>query len=110
MSTVSDSDIDGIIPIEEFHDYTEIFKNYELLKKNNMTSPILNRYEKAKIVGLRAQQLAMGSKPLVEPDIHTLDVISIAEKELKLKKIPFLIKRKVGKNMEYWKIEDLSID
>lgn len=110
MSAISDSEIDGIIPEEEFHDYTEIFKNYDILKKNNSTSPILNRYEKAKIVGLRAQQLAMGSKPLVEPDIHTMDVITIAEKELKLKKIPFLIKRKVGKNIEYWKIEDLSVD
>ena len=51
MSAISDSEIDGIIPEEEFHDYTEIFKNYDLLKKNNSTSPILNRYEKAKIVG-----------------------------------------------------------
>ena len=110
MSANSDSEIDGIIPEEEFHDYTEIFKNYENLKKHNKTASILNRYEKAKIIGLRAQQLAMGSKPLVEPDIHTLDVITIAEKELKLKKIPFLIKRKVGKNVEYWKIEDLSVD
>jgi DNA-directed RNA polymerase subunit K/omega len=29
--------------------------------------------------------------------------------ELKLKKIPFIIKRNVGNSFEYWKLEDLFI-
>ena len=50
MSTVSDSEIDGIIPIEEFHDYTEIFKNYELLKKYVNTFEIpTNNFQETKI-------------------------------------------------------------
>ena len=107
MSTQSDSEIDNIIPVEEYSDHSEILKNYDTLKLNNKTEPKLSRYEKAKIIGLRAQQLALGALPLVEPDIHTKSVIEIAEKELKLRKIPFLIKRKMGKTVEYWKIEDI---
>ena len=109
MSNLSESDFDNIIPKEEYHDYHDVLKNYDTIKLNNSTKPILNKYEKTKVIGIRAQQLALGAQPMITPDIHTQDVVQIAEQELIQKKIPFLIKRKVGNKFEYWKIEDLNI-
>ena len=109
MSNLSESDFDNIIQKDEYNDYTEVLKNYDTLKLNNSTKPILNKYEKTKIIGVRAQQIALGATPLITPDSHTQDVIEIAEQELIQKKIPFMIKRRVGNKFEYWKIEDLNI-
>ena len=109
MSNLSESEFDAVIPTEEYNDYSDVFKNYDNLKLLNTTNPVLNKNEKTKVVGLRAQQLAMGAKPLIKPDIHTQSVIEIAEQELIQKKIPFMIKRRVGNKFEYWKIEDLNV-
>ncbi|KAI7871675.1 hypothetical protein K492DRAFT_108134, partial [Lichtheimia hyalospora FSU 10163] len=68
------------------------------------TIQYLTVYEKANIIGERAKQLSIEYKkriftPLVTIDKTMikkdgdLDFIKIAEKELVLKKIPFLIKR-----------------
>ena len=91
-----------------FHDYREIFQNYEELKKSYKSKPILSKYEKTKIIGLRAQQIATGAKPLIDVPQYMSNTIEIAELELKQRKTPFIIKRKIGKEFEYWKIEDLS--
>ena len=107
MSGQSESEID-IIPVDTYNDTHEVLKNYDTLKKTNKSVPVLSRYEEAKIIGLRAQQLALGAKPCVEPDLHTQSVIEIAEKELQYRKIPFIIKRKIGNEIEYWKIDDIQ--
>ena len=109
MTIISESEQE-IIPTETYNDYTEIFKNYELIKQNNTSEPKLTLYEKTKIIGLRAQQLANGANPLINVDAHISSVIEIAELELVQKKIPFLIKRKIGNKFEYWKIEDLQVN
>ena len=109
MSNLSESDFDNIIHKEVYHDYHDVLKNYDTIKLNNTTNPVLNKYEKTKVIGVRAQQLSLGAKPMIKPDSHTQDVVEIAEQELIQKKIPFLIKRKVGNKFEYWKIEDLNI-
>ncbi len=106
MSSTSDSEID-IIDVETYNDAHEVLKNYDTLKKTNKSLPKLSRYEEAKIIGLRAQQLALGAKPCVDPDIHTQSVVEIAEKELQERKIPFIIKRKIGNEIEYWKMDDI---
>ena len=36
--------------------------------------------------------------------------IDIAEEELKQKKIPFMLKRSYGNQVDYWKLEDLFIN
>jgi DNA-directed RNA polymerases I, II, and III subunit RPABC2 len=83
----------------------------EILEKMNsqkkMSLPFLTKYEKARIIGLRTQQLSNGAQPLV--DTRGLrNYLDIAEKELKDKKIPFIIKRELPNNKsEYWKISEL---
>ena len=37
------------------------------------------------------------------------DVLQIAEEELRLHKIPFILKRKFANKIDYWKIEDMII-
>ena len=52
----------------------------------------LDKFEKVRILGQRANQISLGAPPLV--DITGLtDALSIAEKELKERKIPFTVKR-----------------
>ena len=83
--------------------------NYEKNKKNYITSPFLNKYEKTKIISERAQQIANGSVPLLKNPESYSSVFEIALEELKQKKIPFIIKRPVANSFEYWKLEDLRI-
>ena len=76
---------------------------------NHMTNPLLTKYEKTKVLGLRASQLNNGAEPFIEVDENIIDGYKIAELELKEKKIPFIIQRPLpGGNCEFWKLEDLE--
>ena len=90
-----------------FNDINEILENYETIKKNNISKPILNKYEKTKVLGIRAEQIRHSAKPLINVPKHMTDELDIACEELKQRKIPFIIQRKVGNKLEYWKLEDL---
>ena len=109
-----DLEIDDIIvdvkPSDIFHDSKEILTNYESLKKKNKSKPVMSKYERTKIIGVRAQQISEGSVPLVEVPKHLTRTLDIATYELKMRKTPFIVKRNVGTNIEYWKIEDLIIN
>jgi DNA-directed RNA polymerase subunit K/omega len=74
------------------------------------TTPILSRYERARILGERAKQINEGAQPFIEVDEHIIDGYLIAEKELEQKKIPFIIQRPLPNGgSEYWRIRDLEI-
>ena len=94
----------------KFSDYKEIISNYEELKKTYKSKPVMSKYEKTLIIGIRAQQIAGGCECLVEVPKHYTNTLDIALFELKQRKTPFIIKRNVGNNIEYWKIEDMLID
>ena len=53
----------------------------------------LTKYEKAKIIGIRALQLSNGAQPMIKVD-GIIDVMDIAKKELEEYKLPFIIRRK----------------
>lgn len=61
--------------------------------ENHRTIPILTRYEKSKIIGLRAKQINAGSELFIDAPANIIDGITLAEIELKEKKIPFIIRR-----------------
>lgn len=85
-----------------------VMSSYDASK--NTTVPRLFRYELAKILGLRQEQIARGAQPLVEID-GKMSVRDVVLKELREKALPFMICRTLPNNIkEYWKLEDLEID
>ncbi len=74
------------------------------------TLPILTKYEKARILGERAQQLSYGAKPFIKLDESIIDEYLIATKELAEQKLPFIIKRPLPNGgCEYWRLSDLEV-
>lgn len=72
--------------------------------------PFLTKYEKARIIGSRAEQLDRGAIPFVRMDENIINGRTIALMEFEQKKIPFIIARPMpNKGIEYWKLEDLEI-
>ena len=88
--------------------YIDLYKNYDISK--NKSEPILTKYEYTKILGMRAQQIANGSEPLIKVTKDLDNEVLIAKEELRQRKTPIIIERKIGENeFEYWKLEDLTI-
>lgn len=87
--------------------YKNILENIE--KKQKKTIPRLTKFEKARIMGVRLQQLVYGAKPRI--DISGLRSNNeIVEKELLLRKIPFIIRRILPNgSSEDWKLEEFEI-
>jgi DNA-directed RNA polymerase I, II, and III subunit RPABC2 len=77
-----------------------------MAKVPKKTIPILTKYEKARIIGVRMQQLASGAKPCV--DTRGLkSVEDIAYAELNQRTLPFIVKRVLPNGVaEYWKMEE----
>lgn len=102
----------------EIHNYNEIYNMAKVQRnKDNIiiddlhkTVPILTKYEKTRILGLRAKQINNGAKPMVKLNIQVIDGYLIALKELEEKKIPVIIRRPIpGGASEYWHLKDLEI-
>lgn len=88
-------------------DYNDIMKTYD--PKKNKTKNILTKYEKVKIIGLRAEQLQRGAEPFVKWT-GTFNSREIALEELAQRKIPFMISRKLpDSTIEYYCLDDLII-
>lgn len=85
-------------------------KNGNIIDPLHKTIPILTRYEKAKVLGLRAKQINHGATPLVKVPRDMINGITIANKELEEKKIPFIIRRPLPNGgSEYWNVVDLEV-
>jgi len=64
--------------------------------KITLGPPKLTRYEKARIIGARALQLALGAPPLVDiEELGVKDPIEIARIELEMGVLPIIIRRKL---------------
>ena len=105
---------------EQFHDSYNFIKMMTSLERDDLnlihddkhvTMPILTKYEKARILGLRISQLNKGARPYFTiSNRQIVDMHIIAEQELKKKLLPFIIMRPIPNgNKEYWKLEDLEI-
>jgi len=83
---------------------------YEIPRADRMTDPQLTHYEKVRLLGIRAKQIAMGSKVMVKYD-NSFGPVELAKYELKHKTTPLVIKRPLPDNTyEIWKVSDLNID
>ena len=77
--------------------------------QTRITTRYLTKYEKARVLGTRALQLSMNAPPMVEVEGET-DPLEIAYKELRQKKIPFIIRRYLpDQSFEDWKLDELII-
>lgn len=102
------------ISTEELNTLLSVVKNEEgiIIDPFHKTLPVLTKYEKTRILGMRVKQLDSGSKPLLNSYEYEnmIDNYLIAKKELNSKLLPFIIRRPLpdGKS-EYWRLQDLEI-
>ncbi len=75
---------------EELEEYEVDDENCKIILHNTFIH--LTKYERTKILGLRAKQIEMGAKPVIKYSTKETP-LEIAERELIMKKIPFKIKR-----------------
>ena len=79
----------------------------DLLHKSQ---PFLTTYERTKILGFRANQLAQGARPYVEIPEYVTNTLDIAKLELNARRLPYIIKRPMPDGtFEYWRMSDLMI-
>ncbi|KAJ1901082.1 DNA-directed RNA polymerases I, II, and III subunit RPABC2 [Kickxella alabastrina] len=75
-----------------------------------ITTPYMTKYERARILGARALQISMNAPVMVELDGES-DPYEIALKELRAKKIPFVIRRYLpDQSYEDWRVTELIAD
>jgi len=85
-------------------------KDGKIVDELHQTMPILTRYEKAKIIGLRAKQINNGSTIFIDVPHNVIEGLTIAEMELKANRVPFIIRRPLPNGgSEYWKVSDLEM-
>ncbi|XP_014472332.1 PREDICTED: DNA-directed RNA polymerases I, II, and III subunit RPABC2 [Dinoponera quadriceps] len=127
---MADEDFDGDDVADDFDDVDDEDnielepqedegENIELLNPNEasggverstrITTRYMTKYERARVLGTRALQIAMCAPVMVELEGET-DPLQIAMKELKQRKIPIVIRRYLPDNSyEDWGIDELII-
>lgn len=88
---------------DDFDDGEDIVKS-----EYRITKPILYNFERVRLIGDRAKQLALGAKPMIR-NVTGLSAKQIAELELENNTIPFIIQRPLpnGKK-ERWTLKELQ--
>ena len=71
----------------------------------------MTKYEKTRLIGVRAEQIAQGALPLVDVStIEEITPINIALAELVAGTIPYIIARTMPDgSQEFWEIKQLNI-
>merc|ERR1711865_310972 len=72
-------------------DFTNTYEN--MIEKEKKTLPIMSKFEKARVIGVRAQQIADGAIPTVKVPVNMVSTIDIAKLELKERKLPLIVRR-----------------
>jgi len=96
----------------EIKELCKIIRNKDgiIVDELHKTIPLLTKYEKTKILGMRVKQLNSGANPYLTINEKIIDNYLIAQMELEQKKLPFIIQRPLpNNNFEYWKLQDLDI-
>ena len=97
------------------HNYDEITKLNIIVRNSDgiiidpfhRTIPFLTKYERARVLGIRARQIDLGCPIYIEPG-NLKESYDIAEKELEERKMPFVVRRFLPNgNYEDWEISEL---
>jgi len=107
-----EEDETGFLEEENNNNSLNILSYDEIIEKNKNTKkktvPFLNKFEKARLLGVRIQQLSAGAEPKINISGFT-NIIDIVEEELKQRKIPLIIKRNLPNGTsEEWKLEEFE--
>lgn len=96
---------------EYIENIENIEETYQLHNQERVTKPVMTIYEKAKILGARAVQISRNAPIFVNLNSDDTDPLTIAEKELRENKLPFIIRRYMpdGK-YEEWLASELKIE
>tara|TARA_B110000858_G_scaffold189347_1_gene235990 strand:- start:4586 stop:5251 length:666 start_codon:yes stop_codon:yes gene_type:complete len=117
---VHDDNILFLHPGSQYRNMDEIYASSVVTRNENniiidalhTAIPIMTKYEKARVIGMRTKQLNKSKimRPYVQVDRLTMDNSIIAEMELNQKKLPFIIERPMpGGGVEYWNVKDLEL-
>jgi len=96
----------------EIKELCKVIKNKDgiIVDELHKTMPLLTKYEKTKVLGMRLKQLNSGCKPYISINEKIIDNNIVALMELEQKVLPFIIQRPIPNNtFEYWKLQDLTI-
>ncbi len=101
---------------EYFDDDGEIYEDDNKLAgytvvnpEDRITHPILFKYERVRILGVRTKQLSLGAKSMMK-NTEDFTPKEIAQLELKNKIVPYIIERLLPNNKcEEWRLSELEI-
>ena len=97
---------------DEIKELCKVLRNKHgvIVDELHKTIPLLTKYEKTKVLGMRLKQLNSGCKSYISTTEKIIDNNIIAQMELEQKVLPFIIQRPLPNNtFEYWKLQDLDI-
>lgn len=78
--------------------------------EDRITGNMMTSYEFVRVIGVRAQQIALGAKLMIRVDDTNLSSLQLATLELEHKKTPLKIIRPLPNNKyEVWKIAELEL-
>jgi DNA-directed RNA polymerase subunit K/omega len=85
----------------------------EAMKTPRITREYYTKYEFVDLLGIRAQQIAEGARPLVDiAGLKTSDpmfVWNVAKREIEQRKLPNIVVRRMPDGTaEYWSVEELE--
>ncbi|KAL2213272.1 RNA polymerase Rpb6 [Sarocladium strictum] len=84
-------------------------KDKKIPDDERATTPMMTKYELARVIGTRALQISLNAPVLVDLEGLT-DPILIARKELKEKKLPLIVRRYLPDGCyEDWSCEELTL-
>ena len=84
--------------------------NGSIAASQRITTKYLTKYERSRVLGTRALQISMNAPVMVDLDGET-DPLRIAEKELRERKIPIIIRRYLPDGShEDWAVDELIVD
>ena len=106
--TVDEPSEEVVIKPDVYHNHIDILKNYDTIKKNNITRPRITKYELTKCLGMRAEMLANGAEALIDVPPYVTSVETIAKMEFEQRRLPFILRRTITGGYDYWKLEDLQ--
>lgn len=103
----NDSDSDDERELVFDDDHTEPVNVY-VKDDERITKPYLTKFERVRILGDRAKQIALGAKPMIK-NVEKMNPKEIARMELERGIIPLIIERTLPNgNKERWRVSELT--